>query len=100
MEHGLSRVHDFFKLSNVQSNFKTQLPKTSEIALQIKGNFTWGFKSPQDLLDLKNLDFKVNKGEFVCVIGDVGSGKSSLLSAINGEMLYVPNDLQVTANSL
>lgn len=52
------------------------------------------------MLDLKNIDFKVNKGEFVCVIGDVGSGKSSLLSAINGEMLYVPDDLQLEASKL
>jgi len=28
---------------------------------------------------LKDLDFKVKKGDFVCIIGDVGCGKSSLL---------------------
>jgi len=33
---------------------------------------------------------KIKKGEFVCVIGDVGSGKSSLLSAIIGDMIYLP----------
>jgi ABC-type uncharacterized transport system ATPase component len=31
---------------------------------------------------------KIKQGEFVCVIGDVGSGKSSLLSAIIGDLLY------------
>ena len=31
-------------------------------------------------------DFAVRRGELVCVIGAVGSGKSSLLSAILGEM--------------
>jgi ABC-type lipoprotein export system ATPase subunit len=35
-----------------------------------------------------NLNFK--KGEFVCIIGDVGSGKSSLLSALIGDMLHLP----------
>jgi energy-coupling factor transporter ATP-binding protein EcfA2 len=35
----------------------------------------------------------VKKGEFVCVIGDVAAGKSSLLQAINGAMIYVPNEL-------
>jgi ABC-type lipoprotein export system ATPase subunit len=39
---------------------------------------------------LKDIDFQVKKGEFVCVIGDVGSGKSSLLNAINGDMIYLP----------
>lgn len=30
------------------------------------------------------------RGEFLCVIGDVGSGKSSLLNAIIGDMIYLP----------
>lgn len=38
---------------------------------------------------LKNLDLSIKAGEFVCVIGDVGSGKSSLLQAIIGDMMYV-----------
>lgn len=33
---------------------------------------------------LKDLDFEVNKGEVVCVIGSSGSGKSTLLRCING----------------
>ena len=31
----------------------------------------------------------MKKGEFICVIGEVGCGKSSLLKAINSEMLFV-----------
>jgi ABC-type cobalamin/Fe3+-siderophores transport system ATPase subunit len=44
------------------------------------------------LITLKNINLKVKKGEFVCVIGDVGSGKSSLLSAIIGDMLYLDTE--------
>jgi len=40
-----------------------------------KGNF-----------ELKDLEFKIKKGTFTCIIGQVGSGKSSLLSALLGEM--------------
>lgn len=47
-------------------------------------------KPLKDFLNLRNIDLKVKKGEFVCVIGDVGSGKSSLLSAIIGDMIYLP----------
>ena len=43
-------------------------------------------------LSLKNLSFRVEKGEFVCIIGDVGSGKSSLLSALIGDMLCLPQN--------
>ena len=33
---------------------------------------------------LKDLDFVVNKGEVVCIIGSSGSGKSTMLRCING----------------
>lgn len=58
--------------------------------MEVKGNFSWGSKNELDNLNLKQIDLKVRKGEFVCIIGDVGSGKSSLLHAINGDMIYVP----------
>ena len=31
---------------------------------------------------------KINKGEFICIIGSVGSGKSSLISTLIGDMIY------------
>ncbi|CAD8141597.1 unnamed protein product [Paramecium octaurelia] len=37
---------------------------------------------------LKNIKLKIEIGEFVTIIGDVASGKSSLISAILGEMVY------------
>lgn len=45
--------------------------------------------SIDNYIDLKGIDFKVKTGEFVCVIGAVGSGKSSLLSAISGDMMFI-----------
>jgi ABC-type cobalamin/Fe3+-siderophores transport system ATPase subunit len=41
---------------------------------------------------LKELNFKINKGEFICILGDVGSGKSSIISAMIGDLLYLEND--------
>ncbi|XP_065315343.1 multidrug resistance-associated protein 1-like isoform X3 [Gordionus sp. m RMFG-2023] len=38
---------------------------------------------------LKNLNFTVEKGQLVAIVGAVGSGKSSLLSALLGEMKIV-----------
>lgn len=46
----------------------------------------------QNCIDLKRIDMKIKKGEFVCIIGDVASGKSNLLCAINGELIYTPNE--------
>ncbi len=39
-------------------------------------------------MTLKGVDLNIKHGEFVCVIGDVGSGKSSLLSSIIGDLLF------------
>lgn len=64
----------------------------------MKGDFSWGFVAKDklskvdDAIDLKGMDFKIKKGEFVCVVGAVGSGKTSLLNAIAGNMLYMPQD--------
>ena len=38
---------------------------------------------------IKNLNINFKHGEFVCIIGDVGSGKSSLLSSLIGDLLYL-----------
>ena len=45
--------------------------------------------SIDQLVVLKDIDFKIKRGEFVCIIGDVGSGKSSLLSSIIGDLIPV-----------
>lgn len=49
------------------------------------GTFTWN-KNKVDNNCLKGIDFSVAKGELSCVIGRVGSGKSSFLQAIVGEL--------------
>ncbi|MGY5355485.1 cell division ATP-binding protein FtsE [Wenyingzhuangia sp. IMCC45467] len=38
------------------------------------------------ILILKNLDFEINKGEFFYLIGKTGSGKSSLLKILYGDL--------------
>jgi len=40
----------------------------------------------EDNLILSNVNFEVNKGEFVYLIGRVGSGKTSLIKTINAEL--------------
>lgn len=36
---------------------------------------------------MKDLDFEIKKGEFIAVVGDVGSGKSSLLRSLVGDLI-------------
>jgi putative lysine transport system ATP-binding protein len=49
---------------------------------------------------LKDIDFSVNKGEVVCIIGSSGSGKSTLLRCVNllekpsgGQIIYHGEDI-------
>ena len=46
----------------------------------------------ENFVALRNLNLSILKGEFVCVIGDVGSGKSSLLSALIGDLLHLDSE--------
>lgn len=101
-----TKIQEFLDLPDRQKNLR-KTTKDSEFALEMKGNFSWGFKNRngtsstesgatlESLTDLKAIDFKVKQGEFVCIIGDVGSGKSNLLNAINGEMIYIPDQLLI-----
>jgi ATP-binding cassette, subfamily C (CFTR/MRP), member 1 len=45
-----------------------------------------------DSIQIKDLSLKIHKGEFICIIGGVGSGKSSLISALLGDMIYMDQD--------
>ncbi|MFI3128803.1 MAG: ABC transporter ATP-binding protein [Bacillota bacterium] len=44
-------------------------------------NLTLGYEST---VVIKNLNFSINTGEYLCVIGDNGTGKSTLMKAILG----------------
>ena len=51
---------------------------------------------------LKDIDFSVNKGEVVSIIGSSGSGESTLLRCINllekptsGEIIYKGENIQI-----
>lgn len=50
------------------------------------GTFAWGHGEEDGKPVLKDLNLAVEKGSLVAVVGTVGAGKSSLCSAILGEM--------------
>jgi len=47
------------------------------------------------IFELSNIDFKAEPGEFVVIVGSVGSGKSSLISAILGEMTKIAGSVNI-----
>lgn len=57
------------------------------------GDFRWAAKSVEPTL--QDIDLTVRKGELVGILGRVGSGKTSLLSAIIGEMTKVDGKVEL-----
>ncbi|KAL8224836.1 hypothetical protein R6Q57_017393 [Mikania cordata] len=56
------------------------------IAIEVQdGSFSW-HDDPSEGETIKNLNFEIKKGELAVVVGTVGSGKSSLLASVIGEM--------------
>lgn len=54
-------------------------------------SFTWD--NTKSETQLNNLNLNIIKGELIGVVGRVGSGKSSLLSAIIGKIFFYNNIL-------
>lgn len=50
---------------------------------------------PGNDFSLQNISFTARKGKLTAIIGDTGSGKSSLLAALLGQMKLVQGDLKV-----
>ena len=64
----------------------------NEINMQNKLNLN----KPKEIL--KDINLTINKGEFVVIIGEVGSGKSSLLQAILNNMLPLTKESKIYVN--
>ena len=80
------KLNKFFNLEDIPDEIVSRdTPNEKEPAINIaKGDFTWDSTNGEP--SLKNINITVPKGGLVAVVGLVGCGKSSLLSAINGEM--------------
>ncbi|XP_050366191.1 ABC transporter C family member 14-like [Argentina anserina] len=66
----------------------------SRVAVEVKnGAFSWDDESNEEVL--KHINLTVNKGELTAIVGTVGSGKSSLLASILGEMHKLSGKVKV-----
>ncbi|XP_043690945.1 ABC transporter C family member 3-like [Telopea speciosissima] len=91
----LDRIASFLSLDDLNTDIVQKLLRdTTEVAIEIvKGNFSWDIHSPN--LTLKDINFRVYHGMRVAVCGSVGSGKSSLLSCILGEVPKVSGAIKL-----
>uniref|UniRef100_A0A336MEP5 ABC-type glutathione-S-conjugate transporter n=1 Tax=Culicoides sonorensis TaxID=179676 RepID=A0A336MEP5_CULSO len=76
------RINKFMNAEELDPN-NVQNDESEPSALLIQnGTFRWD----DEETTLKNIDMKVDVNQLVAVVGTVGSGKSSLLAALLGEM--------------
>ncbi|GAY40932.1 hypothetical protein CUMW_055590 [Citrus unshiu] len=64
------------------------------IAVEVRdGVFSWDDENGEECL--KNINLEIKKGDLTAIVGTVGSGKSSLLASILGEMHKISGKVKV-----
>jgi ABC-type bacteriocin/lantibiotic exporter with double-glycine peptidase domain len=95
----LDRISSFLCLEDLPTDVVYKAPKeSSEVAIEVQnGTFSWDPES--ETPTIKDLNFRALHGMRVAVCGIVGSGKSSLLSCILGEMPKVSGVVQLCGST-
>ncbi|XP_031253354.1 ABC transporter C family member 3-like [Pistacia vera] len=91
----LDRLASFLCLDDLQTDVIEKQPRdSSDTAINIvDANFSWNISSPNQTL--RDINLKVFHGMRIAVCGTVGSGKSSLLSCILGEVPKISGNLKL-----
>uniref|UniRef100_A0A8P4G3W9 ABC-type glutathione-S-conjugate transporter n=1 Tax=Dicentrarchus labrax TaxID=13489 RepID=A0A8P4G3W9_DICLA len=79
----LRRLVKFLHQDELKPDNVERLPHSTDCVVIEGGSFSW---TSDGLPCLQGINMKVKTGLLVAVVGNVGSGKSSLLSAMLGEM--------------
>ncbi|EOA32624.1 hypothetical protein CARUB_v10015919mg [Capsella rubella] len=91
----LDRIASFLCLDDLQQDGVQKIPcGSSKMAVEISnGDFSWDDSSTSPTL--RDISFKISHGMNIAICGTVGSGKSSLLSSILGEVPKISGNLKV-----
>ncbi|XP_058820116.1 multidrug resistance-associated protein 1-like [Topomyia yanbarensis] len=77
----IKRINKFMNSEELDPNNVTH--NLSEDAVAIRdGTFSWGDDAPT----LRNINLSMRKGKLSAIVGSVGTGKSTLISALLGEL--------------
>ena len=93
----VSRLTDFFTADELQPDAVTRKEVAAhtgdESVVMRNASFAWDRNSGKPCL--KDIDFVARKGELNCVIGRVGSGKSSFLASVLGDIWKIQGNVTV-----
>ncbi|XP_011882151.1 PREDICTED: multidrug resistance-associated protein 1 isoform X4 [Vollenhovia emeryi] len=81
----VKRINKFMNMEELDPNNVQHDPSEPNALVIENGSFCWDSEEIERPI-LRNINFHVEQGQLVAIVGTVGSGKSSLLSALLGEM--------------
>ena len=87
----LKRINGFMNSEELSEDTVSRDPGVPEPVLAKAASFTWDDMRNQ----LQDINMRVEAGSLVAVVGTVGSGKSSLLSALLGELRRTSGSVNV-----
>ncbi|XP_045495079.1 multidrug resistance-associated protein 1 isoform X4 [Colias croceus] len=93
---GMKRLNKFMNCEELDIESVEHDPKDPNPLSIENGHFSWGDASEPIL---KNINLQVPRGHLVAVVGAVGSGKSSLLAALLGEMNKISGRVNTNGTS-
>ncbi|KHJ45686.1 ABC transporter, ATP-binding protein [Trichuris suis] len=88
-----NRIEKFLLSEEFKPNLVNRTLNQAAAVKVHKGNFAWSSNAEQPILE--DINVSINPGELVAVVGQVGSGKTSLLSAILGEMEKLSGEVSI-----
>ncbi|GFQ80003.1 multidrug resistance-associated protein 1 [Trichonephila clavata] len=80
----LKRINKYLQGEEIDPDIINHDPSEKDAVVVENATFSW---TKEDSPALTNLNFRAPEGKLVAVVGQVGSGKSSLLSALLGDMV-------------
>uniref|UniRef100_A0A8C0AJR6 ATP-binding cassette, sub-family C (CFTR/MRP), member 4 n=1 Tax=Bos mutus grunniens TaxID=30521 RepID=A0A8C0AJR6_BOSMU len=90
----INRIKDFLLLEEIPLHDHQLLPSDGETIVDVQ-DLTAFWDKVTRTPALKGLSFTVRPGELLAVVGPVGAGKSSLLSALLGELSLIQGNVNV-----
>lgn len=93
----LERLDKYILSSEIDQEAVTRFPIVDEYPVVVEGgNFAW--EDTQDRPTLSDINLKVKRGSLVTIVGSVGSGKTSMLAALLGEMVKFSGRAKTAGN--
>lgn len=93
----VKRLTDYFSAEELQTDavsYEDSVSHAGDESVGIRdAAFTWNRYQQTPVLE--NINFSARKGELSCIVGRVGSGKSSLLQCILGDLWKMEGDVVV-----